>query len=162
MDPTADMPDEQGRGEDAALLGRSAKAFGKGALAAYWILCLGVIGFGLTQMKWPQLGIAAPSAPVPSVRTVVSSKPVAAPAARARPPARPAQPARPIVVQAPDPAGPASWWPWVGGGGLCLIGGTVLAWLGRSRRGSRQLGRFSGRRHRVVPMQRGLRRRWRS
>jgi hypothetical protein len=156
MDLTSDMPEQQDAGDDTAVLGPSARAFGKAALVAYWIACLAVIVFGLAKLGWlqPPAKVEPPAA---ATRTVAPARP---PAPRvANLPARAAQPARPVADR-PSAEEALTPLPWVAALILLSIGGLLtLLMLGR-RRGSRDFGRFSGRRHRLGSMGGRIGRSW--
>lgn len=145
-----DMADQEVAREEAPLLGSAARAVGKVVLVGYWIACLGVIAFGLSQMEWrrpPPPRPAVATHPVASVRTV-SPRPTSPPKLQPTP-VRTAQPTRPRPAESIAPAPPSVdvglvWWALA----LALIslGGIVLLVLHRRRRRGHH-GRFSGRRH---------------
>lgn len=154
MDPAADMPDQPGRGEHPGLLGPAARAFGKAALIAYWIACLAVIGFGLSQMEWrrPQPTGPSPQAAPALVRPAVPSTRAPHAATAPAPAPRAAQPAPPQEALGLPPAS-------IGALVLMLVGGAIL--LVRPWRRRDRLGRFSGRRGALVSLNAGRSRRWR-
>ena len=161
MDPTTDMADRQEPGDGAGLLGPSARAFGKAALVAYWIACVAVIAFGLSQMDWaspqPQ---AAPHAA--AVAQPAPARPVAPASPDLRRPATTAKVARPAPSPVERAQAPEGWAPpaWISALALLSIGGPVLLSRPWRRRGSRALGRFSGRGRRLGSMRQGSGRRW--
>jgi hypothetical protein len=152
MDSATGMADEQEVREDPPLLGPSARAFGKAALVAYWIACLAVIVFGLVQLDWGQMDWGRPPPkPAPAVATKPTA-PVRPIAPHAPPQAAPrvAPRAAPPPERAVAPDGlPQSSWAVVALAVVSLIGLLLLVLRPRRRRGLRDRGRFSGRRHRL-------------
>jgi hypothetical protein len=151
MDPAPDMIDPKEVGDDAPPPGSAARALGKAALVAYWLVCLTVIAVGLSRMerRWPHAGTPEPAvaaAPAGPVRAAVRSAPPG-PRLPAPHPARPAGGESEVWPGlAPPPASAAIV------GLLSIFALVILVRRPWRRRGSRQFGRFSGRGRRLGSM----------